>query len=101
MFQESFKGVLTKIQGGFKRGSRGFQENFKVVSRMYQGCLEIIRVISRNFQSSSIVLSDLTISGTGGGLLGPPCRKIAISPEPNLRWTSDQSVNSSLSVVVQ
>ena len=66
MFQESFKGVLTKIQGGFKRGSRGFQENFKVVSRMYQGCLEIIRVISRNFQSSSIVLSDLTISGTGG-----------------------------------
>ena len=29
------------------------------------------------------------------------CRKIAISPEPNLRWTSDQSVNSSLSVAVQ
>ena len=37
----------------------------------------------------------------GGDLLGPPCRKIAISPEPNLRWSSDQSVNSSLSVVVQ
>ena len=72
MFQESFKGVLTKIQGGFKRGSRGFQENFKVVSRMYQGCLEIIRVISRNFQSSSIVLSDLTLSMAGGGLFGPP-----------------------------
>ena len=34
-------------------------------------------------------------------LFSPPCRKIAISPEPNLRWTSDQSVNSSLSVVVQ
>ena len=31
------------------------------------------------------------------------CLKIAISTEPNLRWTSDseQSVNSSLSVVVQ
>ena len=29
------------------------------------------------------------------------CRKIAISPELNIRWTSDQSVNSSLSVVVQ
>ena len=26
---------------------------------------------------------------------------IAISPETNLRWTSDQSVNSNLSVVVQ
>ena len=37
----------------------------------------------------------------GGGANGPPCRKIAISPEPNLRWTSDQSVNSSLSIVVQ
>ena len=29
------------------------------------------------------------------------CWKIAISPEPNLRWTSDQSINSSLSIVVQ
>merc|ERR1711954_356352 len=29
------------------------------------------------------------------------CRKIAISLEPNLRWTSDQSANSSLSVAVQ
>ena len=28
-------------------------------------------------------------------------RKNAISPEPNLRWTSDQSVNSRLSVVFQ
>ena len=37
----------------------------------------------------------------GGGLLGPPFRKISISPEPNLRWISDQSVNSSLSVAVQ
>ena len=37
----------------------------------------------------------------GGRLLGPPCQKIAISPEPNLRWTSKKSVNSSLSVVVQ
>ena len=43
-----------------------------------------------------------TLSGTGGGgPFRPPCRKIAISPELNLRWTSDQSVNSSLSVVVQ
>ena len=37
----------------------------------------------------------------GGGANGPPCRKIAISPERNLRWTSDQSVNSCLSVAVQ
>ena len=29
------------------------------------------------------------------------CRKIAISPQPNIRWTWDQSVNSSLSVVIQ
>ena len=36
----------------------------------------------------------------GGGLLGPPCQKIAISREPNLHWTSHQSVNSSLSIVV-
>ena len=28
-------------------------------------------------------------------------RKIAISPQPSIRLTSDQSVNSSLSVVVQ
>ena len=50
--KEHVKGVSTKIQGGFKSGSRGFEENFRVVSRMYQGCFEIIRVISRNFQSS-------------------------------------------------
>ena len=43
----------------------------------------------------------LTLSGMGGAFLGPPCRKIVISPEPDLRWTSDQSVNSSLSVAVQ
>ena len=36
-----------------------------------------------------------------GGAIIIHCRKIAISPEPNLRWTLDQSVNSSLSVVVQ
>ena len=36
-----------------------------------------------------------------GGAIIILCRKIAISPEPNLRWTSDQSVNSSLSVAVQ
>ena len=29
------------------------------------------------------------------------CRYIVIPLEPNLRWTSDQPVNSSLSVVVQ
>ena len=29
------------------------------------------------------------------------CQKIAVSPEPNLRWTSNQSVNSSLSVAVK
>ena len=29
------------------------------------------------------------------------CQKIAIFPEPDLRWTSDQSVISSLSVAVQ
>ena len=38
---------------------------------------------------------------TEGGQNSPPCRRIAISPKPNLRWTSDQSVNSSLSVLVQ
>ena len=38
VFQESLKGVLTKIQGGFKSGSKVVQENIKVVSRMYQGC---------------------------------------------------------------
>ena len=37
----------------------------------------------------------------GGGAIIILCRKIAISPQPNLRWTSDQSVNSSLSVAVQ
>ena len=36
-----------------------------------------------------------------GGIFIILCQKIAISPEPNLRWTSDQSVNSSFSVVVQ
>ena len=52
LFQGSFKGVLAKIQGCFKSGSKGVQENIKVVSWMYQGCFEIIRVISRNFQGS-------------------------------------------------
>ena len=46
-------------------------------------------------------IKPLNPNQTEGGPNGPPCRKIMISPEPNLRWTSDQSVNSSLSVVVQ
>ena len=41
-----------------------------------------------------------TATGEGGNAMIFLCRKIAISLEPNLRWTSDQSVNSSLSVVV-
>ena len=53
------------------------------------------------FMVNKTLHSCLTLSGTGGGLLGPHCRKIAISPELNLRWTSDQSVNSGLSIVVQ
>ena len=47
-----------------------------------------------------LILLTLIIPG-GGGAIIILCRKIAISPEPNLRWTSDQSANSSLSVAVQ
>ena len=36
-----------------------------------------------------------------GGAIIILCRKIVISLEPNLHWTSDQSINSSLSVAVQ
>ena len=36
-----------------------------------------------------------------GGVIIILCQKIAISAELNLHWTSDQSVNSSLCVVVQ
>ena len=43
----------------------------------------------------------LTLVIPGGDAIIILCRKIAISPETNLRWTSDQSVNSSLSVAVQ
>ena len=67
------------------------------VSKEYLG-------LSRNLASIGIIIKLKLVNPFregGGGLLGPPCRKIAISPEPNLRCTSDQSVNSSLSVVVQ
>ena len=59
--------------------------------------------IEMNIQHSNLTKTHLKLNPnqTEGGPNGPPCRKIAISPEPNLRWTSDQSVNSSLSVVVQ
>ena len=40
------------------------------------------------------------INAGGGGAIILPCRKTAISPERNIRVTWDQSVNSSLSVVV-
>ena len=39
--------------------------------------------------------------GWEGGVIIIFCRKIVISPEPNLCWTSDQFVSSSLSVAVQ
>ena len=51
--------------------------------------------------TASVSRVSINPNQTEGGPNGPPCRKIAISSEPNLRWTSDQSVNSSLSVVVQ
>ena len=35
LFQGSFTGVLAKIQGCFKSGSKGVQENIKVVSWMH------------------------------------------------------------------
>ena len=47
-----------------------------------------------------LIFMCLTLIRRRGGQMAPPCRKIAISPVPNFRWTSDQSVNSSLSVVV-
>ena len=37
----------------------------------------------------------------GGGAIILLHRRIAFSPQPNIRRTQDQSVNSSLSVVVQ
>ena len=44
----------------------------------------------------------VTPNQTEGGPNGPPSvGKSQFLQEPNLRWTSDQSVNSSLSVVVQ
>ena len=43
----------------------------------------------------------LNPSYPGGGIIIILCRKIAISLDPNLRWTSDLSVNTSLSVAVQ
>ena len=67
------------------------------VSKEYLG-------LSRNLAFIGIILKLKLVNPFrygGGGLLGPPCRKTAISPEPNLCWTSDQSVNLSLSVVVQ
>ena len=53
----------------------------------------------------AILVMYLVRSGVGS-LLNPSypiifCRKIAISLELNLRWTSDQFLNSSMSVVEQ
>ena len=41
VFQESFNGVLRKFQGCFKEGE---------VSRLFQGCFVIFKVVSRVFQ---------------------------------------------------
>ena len=41
------------------------------------------------------------INAEGGGTIILLHLRIAFSPERNIRWTQDQSVNSSLSVVVQ
>ena len=38
---------------------------------------------------------------SGVGIIIILCRKIVIFPEPNLYWTSDQSVKLSLSDIVQ
>ena len=57
---------------------------------------------SRTKCSGKLIYSILTLTIPGGGdAIIILCRKIAISPEPKLRWISDQSVNSSLSVAVQ
>ena len=43
----------------------------------------------------------LTLINTGGGGIILLHLRITFSPHPNIRWTRDQSVHSSLSVVVQ
>ena len=43
----------------------------------------------------------ITLFNLGGGAIILLCCKIAIFPEPNIWWTSEQSANSSLSVMVQ
>ena len=53
------------------------------------------------FSDTQILTHFIDYNGGGAGtniILG---RKITISPQPNIRLTWDQSVNSSLSVVVQ
>ena len=52
-------------------------------------------------KAASNMKANLSLIIWGGGLIIIIYQKIAISPEPNLCWTSDQSVNSSLSVAVQ
>ena len=64
-----------RVSGELKGVSRMFQGRFKGVSRKIKGCFK---------EFSGLFNDTLTLSGMGGGLLGPPCRKIVISPEPNL-----------------
>ena len=92
---EGFLGILGDFQGfygvlmcsmvflGMLRKFWGFLESLRV----YKGFLGILRDFNPNYPS--------------GGVIIILCWKSAIFPEPNIRWTSDQSVNSSLSVAVQ
>ena len=64
----------------------------------FLGFLSAIFPVKRPFLTLRHFLTLLVI---GGVFSASPCWKIAISPEPNLRWTSDLSVNSTLSVAVQ
>ena len=66
--------------GFFKSPFNGLFKNIKNSLRNSQSCTS-----KQKFILTNIIL----------------CWKIAISPQPNIRFTRDQSVNSSLSIVVQ
>ena len=75
-----------------------FAEQFcKITHYLVEQFCQIVHYLAEHLNK---IYLNLTLSGMGGPFR-PPCRKIAISPEPNLCWTSYQSVNLSLSVVVQ
>ena len=70
----------------------------KVITLCY---LWEIKINEYKLVNALIIFKKLTLVNAGGGAIIILCRKIAISPQPNIRSTWDQSVNSSLSVVVQ